>query len=156
MNTTVGVGRLRFVAAIKTFVSGAVGAAAGIIFVFMMAEKPVDPVAAMTPVVQNIHNFIRRDIFLANEMTPDWEVIRAVEAQNDTLIIRFSIIDSVRYYQSGSGALWREDVKLLENVLEWRAQLLPDSTSYEVFISVGTAERPVHYEWIIIPRVGAR
>ena len=107
----------------------------------------------ITPIVQNIHNFIRRDIFLANEMTPDWDIVRAVDAQNDTLIIRFSSIDSVRYYQDDNARLWREDVVLLKNVLQWRAQLLPDSTSYEVFIALGDPNHPTSYEWVIIPRV---
>ena len=107
----------------------------------------------MTPIVQNVHNFIRRDIFLANEMTPDWDVVKAVDTQNDTLIIRFSAIDSVRYYRKMDATLWREDVMLLKNVWSWRARLLPDSTSYEVFIGLGDFDNPISYEWIIIPRV---
>lgn len=112
-----------------------------------------DPREDMTPVVQNIHNFIRRDIFLANEMSPNWDVVRAVDAQNDTLIIRFSDLDSVRYYRRLDHTLWREDAQLLRKVREWRARLLPDSTSYEVFIALGDLMNPISYEWIIIPRV---
>ena len=121
---------------------------------FLVGVKLADahPLENMTPIVQNVHNFIRRDIFLANEMTPSWDVVKAVDTQNDTLIIRFSSIDSVRYYLDDT-ALWREDVLLLKNVWQWRARLLPDSTSYEVFIALGDSAKPISYEWVIIPRV---
>lgn len=124
-------------------------------FAFLIGSTlaETDPREDMTPIVQNVHNFIRRDIFLANEMTPDWDVVKAVDTQNDTLIIRFSAIDSVRYYRKMDATLWREDVMLLRNVRQWRARLLPDSTSYEVFIALGDYEKPISYEWVIIPRI---
>ena len=127
----------------------------GIIFtsVVWWALTAADPLKEITPAVQNIHNFIRRDIFLANEMTPSWDIHNAVDTQNDTLIIRFSSIDSVRYYVDDIAQLWREDALLLKNVWQWRARLLSDSTSYEIFIALGDPENPISYEWIIIPRI---
>ena len=125
------------------------------IFGFLIGVKLADshPLENMTPIVQNVHNFIRRDIFMANEMTPSWDVVRAVDTQSDTLIVRFSSIDSVRYYLDDDKRLWREDVILLKNVWKWRARLLPDSTSYEIFIALGDSVKPISYEWVIIPRV---
>ncbi len=102
-----------------------------------------------TEVVQDLHKFIRKDIFLANEMTPIFQDEPTIEVLDSiTLLIRFSQLDSVSYHVIDK-AIYRDDIKLFNQVEVFEVTFL-DSTAIEIYMEVG-ANNPTSYQWIILP-----
>lgn len=106
---------------------------------------------------RNFHKLIRRDLLLASSMESGIDSLRAVEVRGDTLIIRFSILDSVRYFLNGTD-VYREDVPVANDVLSF--VVIQDGTIINVTLDV--AAQYVHrwvnggevyhrqYEWVTV------
>lgn len=106
---------------------------------------------------RNFHKLISRDLLLASSMESGFDSLRAVEVRGDTLIIRFSMLDSVRYFLNGTD-VYREDVPVASDVLSF--VVVQDSTIINVTLDV--AAQYVHrwvnggevyhrqYEWVTV------
>ncbi len=108
----------------------------------------------------NLHKLMRRDIMLAGSMASAWDSLAAIEVNGDTLIVRFSELDEVKYYLNGVNQLYREDVIVGRYIQSFT--VIEDSIAIQISLDVG-AER-VHrwinngnlyhrsYKWTVIPR----
>lgn len=108
----------------------------------------------------NLHKLIRRDVLLAGSMASSWDSLAATEVKGDTLIIRFSELDEVKYYLNGVNQLYREDVIVGRGIQSF--VVIEDSVAIQVSIDVG-ADR-IHrwvnngnlyhrqYKWTVVPR----
>ena len=108
----------------------------------------------------NLHKLIRRDVLLAGSMASTWDSLAATEVNGDTIIIRFSELDEVKYYLNGINQLFREDAIVARHIQSF--VVTEDSLAIQISLDVG-AER-VHrwinngnlyhrvYEWTVLPR----
>jgi prepilin-type N-terminal cleavage/methylation domain-containing protein len=108
----------------------------------------------------NLHKLMRRDVMLAGSMASSWDSLAATEVNGDTLIVRFSELDEVKYYLNGVNQLYREDVVVGRHIQSFT--VTEDSVAIQISLDVG-AER-VHrwinngnlyhrsYKWTVIPR----
>ena len=106
---------------------------------------------------RNFHKLIRRDLLLASSMESGIDSLRAVEVRGDTLIIRFSILDSVRYFLNGTD-VYREDIPVASDVLSF--VVVQDGTIINITLDV--AAQYIHrwvnsgevyhrqYEWVTV------
>lgn len=108
----------------------------------------------------NLHKLIRRDVMLAGSMASVWDSLAATEVNGDTLIIRFSELDEVKYYLDAVNQLYREDVIVGRYIQSFT--VTEDNSVIHISLDVG-AER-VHrwinngnlyhrsYKWAVVPR----
>lgn len=106
---------------------------------------------------RNFYKLIRRDILLASSMESGIDSLRAVEVRGDTLIIRFSILDSVQYFLSGTD-VYREDVPVANDVISFA--VVQDSIIINITLDVAAqyTHRWVNdgevyhrqYEWVTV------
>lgn len=106
---------------------------------------------------RNFHKLMRRDVLLSSSMAYPSDSQQAIEVSGDTLIIRFSELDSVRYFLSGTN-VYREDVPIIDNVVSF--DITYDTITVDVSIVV--AAKSVHpwvnngelysrqYEWVTV------
>lgn len=106
---------------------------------------------------KNLYNLMRRDILLASTMESGFDSLQTIEVLGDTLAVRFSDLDYIRYFLDGSN-IYREDVLIASDILSFA--VTNDTVSIHVTIDV--AAQHVHrwvndgnvhhrqYEWVMI------
>lgn len=109
---------------------------------------------------RNLYKLISRDILLAGSMASSWDSTRAIRANGDTLVIRFSELDSVRYFLDGVDRIHRENVPIADQILSF----IVTEDSISIYVSLDVAASNIHrwvndgelyhrqYEWTVVPR----
>lgn len=108
---------------------------------------------------RNFHKMMSRDILLAGSMASSWDSLPPIRVNGDTLLIRFSTLDSVRYFLDGVDRIHREDVPIAVSILSFTVE--QDSVAIHVSLDVGatSTHRWVNggnvyhrnYEWTVVP-----
>jgi Tfp pilus assembly protein PilW len=109
---------------------------------------------------RKLHKLISRDVLLAGGMAASWDSITAVQVAGDTLTIRFSESESVRYFIDGMNRVQREGIPIASHVLSWGVT----QDSIAVHVSLDMAANGQYrwmnggnlyhrtYEWTVVPR----
>ena len=110
---------------------------------------------------RNLHKLLRRDILQAGNSAINWDSLTATEAIGDTLIIRFSESDSVKYFLDANRMI-RNGAGIAGNVQSFVPEILP-SGAVQISIDVGApnAHRWLNggalyhrqHRWIVVPRI---
>ncbi len=108
---------------------------------------------------EHIYNAIKRDVMLGGAMASSWDSLSATDSMGDTLLIRFSAIDSVRYFRTENGVVYREDVPVVDNIESFRIEKEPTGAiNVTVVIAAKNTSWMVAggyrklFEWVIVPR----
>ncbi len=106
---------------------------------------------------RNFHSLMRRDVLLASSMAYPSDTLQSVEVSGDTLIIRFSELDSVRYFLSGTN-VFREDVPIIDNVVSFDITYDTITVDVSIVVAAKSLHRWVNngelysrqYEWVTV------
>lgn len=109
---------------------------------------------------RKLHKLISRDVLLAGSMASNWDSLQVIQVANDTLIIRFSESESVRYFIDDSNRVHREDRLVASHVLSFGVT----QDGIAVHVSLDMAANGQYrwmnggnlyhrtYEWTVVPR----
>jgi len=110
-------------------------------------------------VSRNVYAILKRDATLAASMASTWDFAPSVEICSDTLTIRFSAVDSVRYFLGKHQRLYREDAFIADHIRAFHVTPA-DSNGIRFQMDIGARETsvlinggsPYHrtYEWVLI------
>ncbi len=109
---------------------------------------------------RNIYNFIKRDVYLSGQMVTLWDSLPAIQVLGDTLLVRFSELDAIRYYLDEEERLFREDAFIADNVIQFGVDSIAHGFKVTMMLAATETSRIVNsgdryhrsYKWTVVPR----